>query len=81
MTIKQYEKLKIGDLVTKTSGPNKGVIMKVTNKYLAGSFDNPTPCLSAEGIDGSQYVYHQFKPARDGKHTCGAASCFRVLYD
>ena len=55
--------------------------MKVTNKYLAGTFDNPTPCLSAEGIDGSQYVYHQFKPARDGKHTCGAASCFRVLYD
>lgn len=79
MTKKQYEKLKIGDLVTKFSGPNKGVIMKVTNKYLGGSFNNPTPCLSAEGIDESQYVYHQFKPVRDGKHTCGATSCFKLI--
>ena len=74
MTKKQYEKLKIGDLVTKFSGPNKGVIMKVTNKYLGGSFNNPTPCLSAEGIDESQYVCRQFKPVRDGEHTCGAAN-------
>lgn len=79
MTKKQYEKLKIGDLVTKFSGPNKGVIIKVTNKYLGGSFNNQTPCLSDEGIDGSQYVYHQFKPALDVEHTCGAASCFKLI--
>ena len=33
MTKKQYENLKIGDLVTCSGGPNKNVIMRVTRKY------------------------------------------------
>ena len=33
MTKKQYENLKIGDLITCYGGPNKNVIMRVTRKY------------------------------------------------
>ena len=79
MTKKQYENLKIGDLVTKSSGPNKDIIMKVTSKYLGGIISKPTSCLSAERIGEATCVYHQFKPGRDGKHTCGAASCFKLF--
>ena len=76
MTRKQYENLKIGDLVTKTSGPNKGILMKITIKYLGSG---GIPCLKAEGIDEKTYIYHQQKRSRDGRHTCGSASCFKIV--
>lgn len=76
MTKRQYEKLKIGDLVTKISGPNKGIPMKVIKKYFG--FDK-SPCLTAEGIDEKTYVYNQNISLRDGRHTSGAASCFKKL--
>lgn len=76
MTEKQYENLKIGDMVTKISGPNKGILMKVIKKYL-GFGD--IPCLEVEGVDDGTSIYHQNKCLRDGKHTCGAASCFKIV--
>ena len=44
MTKKQYENLKIGDLVTCSGGPNKNVIMRVTRKYFGFGGTN---CLKA----------------------------------
>ena len=76
MTKQQYENLKLGDLVTKYAGPNKGKIMKVVKKQFG--FDG-LPCLKAKGGDEYIYIYHQNKVERDGIHTCGAASCFKVL--
>lgn len=76
MTKRQYENLKLGDLVTKYTGPNKGKIMIVIKKYL--SFDG-TPCIKVVGFNKGEYIYHQNKVERDGAHTCGAASCFKVL--
>lgn len=76
MARQQYEKLEVGDLVTKNAGPNKGKIMKVVEKYFG--FDG-LPCLKAKGVDKNIYIYHQNKCGRDGIHTCGAASCFKVL--
>lgn len=76
MTKKQYKNLKVGDLITKTQGPNKGLIMKVIKKYSA--FDGSL-CLMAESIDEQKYVYNQNKCLRDGKHTYGVASCFKIL--
>ncbi len=76
MTKKQYENLKIGDLVTRTSGPNKGIPMKVTTKYIAA---DGVPCLKVEGIDEKTYIYHQNKCFRDGHHTWGSASCFKIV--
>lgn len=37
MTKKQYENLKIGDLVSCYNGPNKNVIMRVTKNILEDS--------------------------------------------
>ena len=76
MTKKQYDELKIGDLVTKTLGPNKNIIMKVIKKYLGY---NDLPCISASAVNDEQYIYNQNRANRDGKHTCGSASCFKLV--
>ena len=75
MTKKQYENLKIGDLVTCSGGPNKNVIMRVTRKYFGCGGSN---CLKAEGIEPNT-VYNQRKAFRNDNWTCGAASCFKVI--
>ena len=54
MTKQQYENLKLGDLVTKYAGPNKGKIMKVVKKYFG--FDG-LPCLKAKGVDENIYIF------------------------
>lgn len=78
MTNKQYANLNVGDLVTRTGGPNKGLVLKVLNKYSA--FDG-TPCLSA-GVVNSQEedsLYIQNKCMRGKGKICGAASCFKIV--
>ena len=75
MTKKQYENLKIGDLVTCSGGPNKNVIMRVIRKYFGCGGSN---CLKADGIEPNT-VYNQRKAFRNDNWTCGAASCFKVI--
>ena len=75
MTKKQYENLKVGDLVTCYSGPNKDVVMKVTKKY-TGGFD--TNCLTACGAKPNT-VYNQRKCFRNDNWTCGSANCFKII--
>lgn len=75
MTKKQYENLKIGDLVTRSNGPNKNVIMKVTKKYIVGS---DCYCLTACGIEPNT-VYNQRKAFRNGNWTHGTMNCFKII--
>lgn len=75
MTKKQFENLKIGDLVTCYNGPNKNVIMSVRRKYNAADGTN---CLSADGIEPGT-VYNQRKSFRNDNWTCGSANCFKVI--
>lgn len=75
MTKKQYENLKIGDLVTCYNGPNKNVIMRVTKKYFGG-FN--TICLAACGVEPNS-VYNQRKAFRNDNWTCGSANCFKII--
>ena len=75
MTKKQYDELKIGDLVTCYGGPHKNIIMRVTRKYLGFGDSN---CLTAEGIEPNT-VYNQRKAFRNDNWTCGVASCFKLV--
>lgn len=76
MTRKQYENLKVGDLVTRTGGPNKDIPVRVTKKYITGG---KNLCLSVEVVDENTYLYEHNPAKRDGRHTWGAASCFKIL--
>ena len=75
MTKKQYENLKIGDLVTCYNGPNKNVVMRVTKKYFGG-FN--TSCLVACGVEPNS-VYNQRRAFRNDNWTCGSANCFKII--
>lgn len=70
MTRKQFDALNIGDFVYKTSGPNKDIIMKIATKYFA---PDGCPCITAYNME--ETIYHGRK---EGHHTSGAASCFKV---
>ena len=75
MTNKQFEDLKIGDIVTRTSGPNKDILMKVTAKgidVLGGKW------LQASGVKPNS-VYNQMKWARDANWTSGSMRCFKIV--
>lgn len=75
MTKKQYENLKVGDLVTCYGGPNKNVVMRVTKKYLGC---DGSDCLKACEVEPNT-VYNQRKVFRNSDWTCGAASCFKII--
>lgn len=75
MTKKQYENLKIGDLVTCYNGPNKNVVMRVTKKYFGGFNTN---CLVACGVEPNS-VYNQQRAFRNDNWTCGSANCFKII--
>lgn len=75
MTNKQFEELEIGDIVTRTGGPNKDVLMSVTNKCvdkLGNKF------VQAIGIEPNS-VYNQMKWARDENWTSGSMTSFKLV--
>ncbi len=75
MTNKQFEELEIGDIVTRTSGPNKDILMKVTAKGIAGS---SYKWIEASGVEPNT-VYNQRKWARNANWTSGSISCFKLV--
>ena len=75
MTNKQFEELEIGDIVTRTGGPNKDVLMCVTNKgvdKLGNKF------IQAIGIKPNS-VYNQMKWARNENWTSGSMTSFKLV--
>ena len=75
MTNKQFEELEIGDIVTRTSGPNKDILMKVTEKgidVLGGKW------IKASGVEPNT-VYNQYKWARNANWTSGSINCFKLV--
>lgn len=75
MTNKQFEELEIGDIVTRTGGPNKDVLMSVTNKCvdkLGNKF------VQAIGIEPNS-VYNQMEWARDENWTSGSMTSFKLV--
>ena len=75
MTNKQFEELEIGDIVTRTGGPNKDVLMCVTNKgvdKLGNKF------VQAIGIKPNS-VYNQMKWARNENWTSGSMTSFKLV--
>lgn len=76
MTDKQYDRLCIGDFVTRTGGPNKGIVLRVTKKYLGGG---GTPCLAAVPVNEDEKVYIQNTCRRGSNIVCGSARCYKLL--
>ena len=75
MTNKQFEELEIGDIVTRTGGPNKDVLMCVTNKgvdKLGNKF------IQAIGVKPNS-VYNQMKWARNENWTSGSMTSFKLV--
>lgn len=75
MTNKQFEELEIGDIVTRTGGPNKDVLMCVTSKgvdKLGNKF------VQAIGIKPNS-VYNQMKWARNENWTSGSMTSFKLV--
>lgn len=75
MTNKQFEELEIGDIVTRTGGPNKDVLMKVIAK---GDNGVGNKWVQASGVEPNS-VYNQRKWARDANWTSGSMRCFKLV--
>lgn len=75
MTNKQFEELEIGDIVTRISGPNKDVLMKVTAK---GDNGVGNEWVQASGVEPNS-VYNQRKWARGANWTSGSPRGFKLV--
>lgn len=77
MTNKQFEELEIGDLVTTYTGPNKGLIMKVVRTFIHTNTGKTV--IVVEGVNEEDYIHSRSLFYRDGHHTSGSVSSFKII--
>lgn len=76
MTENQWMKLKEGDVVTRTNGPNKDIPLSVTAKLKGIS---GTKFVCAEIIDYEKLMYDPYTNKRDKTKIFAAASKFKLI--
>lgn len=78
MTDSQFEKLKIGDIVTRNIGPNKGIPVRVIKKTegIPGLF---SPEIQAV-VYNSEDVLHVGRKKEESKVITGTAKGFKMVY-
>ena len=79
MTRDQFENLKTGDLVTACTGKNKGLIMKVVRTFIHSNTGKPM--IVVEGVNEEDYIHSRSLFYKDGHHTCGTLSYFKIIQE
>ena len=78
MTDQQFDKLKIGDVVTRSIGPNKGIPVRVIKKTegIPGLFPSEITAV----VYNSEDILHVGRKKEPSKVVTGASKGFKVLY-